>query len=188
MSRMRVVMGALSALMLLSPTLAPAQEANTPIDAVDGYHKALALGDTAQVLSLLARDLVVFEFGIIDPTVEAYSFQHLPFDEDMAAASTWTLLTRQVGGDGDTRFVLSSYQVNGVDAVGAVVNYKVFESAIVSRISGRWRISHLHWSTDNSAFNAQQQGLRLSAPNTANPYPVDPNATLPGSTPQAPAN
>jgi ketosteroid isomerase-like protein len=141
-----------------------AQDGRTPTDAVDGFHTALRIGDTAAALSLLARDLVVYEFGVIDPTVEAYAFRHLPLDMDMAAATTWTLEERQLGGEGDTRWVLSTYHVTGVDGVGGPIDHRVYETAVVVRSGDRFRISHLHWSTDDPAYQAAAQGIRLNAP------------------------
>ncbi len=59
-----------------------------PADAVDGFHAALKRKDTGGALSYLDRSLVVFEFGVTDPTIEAYALSHLPGDIDMAAVST----------------------------------------------------------------------------------------------------
>src|SRR5690606_18064353 len=101
-------MAAVSVLVLVSASAGIAQDSSTPTGAIDAFHAALRLGDTSTALSLLARDLVVYECGVIDPTVEAYTFQHLPLDMDMAAATAWALENRQVGGDGDTRWVLSA--------------------------------------------------------------------------------
>jgi hypothetical protein len=56
---------------------------------------------------------VVFEFGVADPTVEAYALSHLPGDIDMAAVSDWALQARRVGGSGNERWVLSTYHVTG---------------------------------------------------------------------------
>jgi hypothetical protein len=154
----------LAACLSLAAVPALAQEGRTPTDAVDGFHTALRIGDTAAALSLLARDLVVYEFGVIDPTVEAYAFRHLPLDMDMAAATTWTLDQRQLGGEGDTRWVLSTYRVTGVDTAGGAIDHFVFETAVVVRSGDRFRISHLHWSTDDPAYQAQAQGIRLNAP------------------------
>lgn len=156
---------ALAAAIALAPLAAAAQEgATSPTAAVDGFHTALQLGDTAAAISLLARDLVVYEFGVIDPTLEAYAFRHLPLDMDMAAATDWALQERQVGGEGDSRWVVSTYRVTGFDATGAAMNYLVMESAFVVRTGGAFRIAHLHWSTDNLAFQSQAQATRNAAP------------------------
>lgn len=159
----------LAAVLATAPLAAFAQDATTPVDAIDGFHEALQLGDTAAAISLLARDLVVYEFGVIDPTLEAYAFRHLPLDMDLAAATTWALQERQVGGEGDARWVTSSYHVTGYDAAGAEMNYMVMESAFVVRTGGAFRIAHLHWSTDDAAFQAQAQDTRNAAPTTPSP-------------------
>ncbi|MGD9738808.1 MAG: nuclear transport factor 2 family protein [Bauldia sp.] len=139
---------------------AAAQDATTPTGAVDGFHSALRIGDTAAAISLLARDLVVYEFGIVDPTLEAYAFQHLPLDMDMAGATTWTVQERQLGGTGETRWVLTTYRVTGVDAIGDPIDHTVMETAVVVRTGDLFRIAHLHWSTDDPAYQAQAQGER----------------------------
>src|ERR1700710_1563175 len=81
-----------------------AQTARLPTDAVDGFRAALKRKDTGGALSYLDRSLVVFEFGVTDPTVEAYAFSHLTGDIDMAAVTDWTLKARRVGGSGDDRW------------------------------------------------------------------------------------
>src|SRR5438046_9267682 len=100
-----------AALFALPVAQADAQGTHMPADAVDAFHAALRNKDTAAALSLLDRGLVVFEFGAVDPTVEAYALAHLPFDIDVAAATQWKLESRRVGGEGNERWVLSSYRV-----------------------------------------------------------------------------
>jgi hypothetical protein len=153
---------ALAAAIVLAAIPAVAQ--TTPVNTIDAFHSALRRGDTSAAISLLARDLVVYEFGVIDPTLEAYAFRHLPMDMDMAAASDWGLVERQVGGEGDARWVLSTYRVTGVDTVGNAIDHIVLESAFLVRTGGIFRIAHLHWSTDDPNYQAQAQGIRLQAP------------------------
>jgi ketosteroid isomerase-like protein len=142
---------------------AQAQGTRIPSDAVDAFHAALQKKDTAAALSLLDRGLVVFEFGAVDPTAEAYAFQHLPVDIDVAAVTRWTLLTRRSGGDGNDRWVLSTYQVTGKQADGAPIDHKTLETAILRRSGDLFRIVHLHWSTDDAAYQATVQ-RRQAAP------------------------
>src|ERR1700680_621320 len=92
-----IVAIALGMLAFASPSWS--QGARIPADAVDAFHAALKKKDMAAALSLLDRGLVVFEFGVVDPTVEAYAFRHLPFDIDVAAVSTWSIESRRVGGE-----------------------------------------------------------------------------------------
>ena len=130
-----------------------AQTAKLPADAVDGFRAALKRKDTGGALSYLDRSLVVFEFGITDPTVEAYALSHLPGDIDMAAVSDWTLQARRVGGsgNGNERWVLSTYHVTGKLPDGKAIDEVMQETAIVRLVGDSFRIVHLHWSSDRSS-------------------------------------
>jgi ketosteroid isomerase-like protein len=142
-----------------------AQAARIPADAVDGFHAALKRKDTAAALAFLDRSLVVFEFGTSDATVESYALQHLSLDMDMAVASTWSLQTRRVGGEGAERWILSSYRVTGTRADGKPIDQTTLETAIVRRSVGdQFRIVHLHWSTNDPAYQAWAQTQRPKPP------------------------
>ena len=126
---------------------AAAQTARIPAETVDAFHAALRNKDTAAALSLLDRGLVVYEFGLVDPTAEAYAFRHLPFDMDLAVATQWKLESRHVGGSGDERWVLSTYRVTGKQSDGTAIDQATLETVILRRSGGTFRIVHLHWST-----------------------------------------
>lgn len=154
---MRLLSGTLACLLAGS---ALAQGARIPAEAVDAFHAALRNKDTAAALSLLDRGLVVYEFGGVDPTVEAYAFRHLPFDMDLAVATQWKLETRRVGGEGNERWVLSTYRVTGKQADGTAIDQTTLETVILRRTGELFRIVHFHWSTSDAAFQARSQGQR----------------------------
>ena len=138
--------------LLLWSSLALAQAARAPAEVVDAFHAALRNKDTAAALSLLDRGLVVYEFGTMDPTVEAYAFRHLPFDMDVAVATRWKLETRRLGGEGNERWVLSTYRVTGTQANGKPIDLTMLETVLLRRSGGAFRIVHFHWSTDDPTF------------------------------------
>jgi ketosteroid isomerase-like protein len=154
-SRRCCTLAAIALAALASP--AWSQGERIPGDAVDAFHRALAKRDTAAALSLLDRDLVVFEFGVVDPTAEAYAFRHLPFDIDVAAASTWSIENRRTGGEGDLRWVLTTYHVTGRQADASPIDQITLETMILRRTSGLFRIVHMHWSTNDPKFQALSQ-------------------------------
>jgi ketosteroid isomerase-like protein len=149
--------------MVAGATGAHAQGTRIPSQVVDSFHAALRAKNTAAALSLLDRGLVVFEFGTVDPTVEAYAFQHLPFDMDVAAATKWTLETRRVGGEGNERWVLSTYRVTGTQKDGTPIDLTTLETVILRRTGDTFRIVHFHWSTNDPAFQASTQRQRAPA-------------------------
>ena len=150
-------MRALALLGFLLVGTASAQVGRVPAETVDAFHAALKNKDTAAALSLLDRGLVVYEFGLVDATVEAYGLRHLPFDMDVAVATQWKLETRHVGGSGDERWVLSTYRVTGKQSDGTAIDQTTLETAILRRAGGVFRIAHLHWSTNDPAYQARSQ-------------------------------
>jgi hypothetical protein len=138
-----------------------------PADAVDAFHAALKKKDSAAALALFDRGSVVVEFGVADPTVEAFASQHLPFDIDVAAALAWTIESRRVGGEGDERWVLTSYHVRGKQADGSAIDQITLETMILHRTSGLFRIEHMHWSTNDAKFQALAQSS--ARPKAASP-------------------
>ncbi len=141
-----------------------AQPAKLPADAVDGFHAALKRKDTGAALSFLDRGLVVFEFGKMDATIEAYALSHLPGDIDMAAVTDWRLQARRLGGSGDERWVLSTYQVTGKRPDGKLIDQTMLETAIVRRAGDSFRIVHLHWSSDKSDLQTWVQTPQRPVP------------------------
>jgi ketosteroid isomerase-like protein len=136
----------LTALLLAGP--ARAQEARLPTEIVDNFHRALKAGDTGRVLSMMDRELIVFEYGVADLKLEAYAFAHLPMDMDQAVRTQWELQTRRMGGAGDERWVLSTYHVTGpAGANTPAIDQTTAETVILRRIGDGFRIAHVHWST-----------------------------------------
>jgi len=124
-----------------------AAQDRSPAEIVDAFHGALRAGDTARALSLLDREIIVFEFGVADLKLEAYALTHLPIDMDLAARTRWELQTRRVAGSGEQRWVLSVYRVTGpAEADKPAVDQTMAETIILRRIGDGLRIAHIHWS------------------------------------------
>ena len=149
------------AVLLAGYAAAALAQARTPSETVDAFHAALRAKDTAGALSLLDRGLVVYEFGVVDPTVEAYGLRHLPFDMDVAVATQWKLESRRAGGEGGERWVLSTYKVTGKQSNGTPIDQTTLETVILRRSGEQFRIVHFHWSTNDPAYQARAQGARL---------------------------
>lgn len=145
----------IAASLALAVGAAPAQD-ELPTDIVDQFHRALETNNTAGALALLARDVVVFEFGLVDPTLEAYAFAHLPFDMDYKQQTNWEQTSRRMGGAGDIRWVLTTYRVTGDLGEAGRIDEAHLETMILQRISDAWRIVHMHWSSVDSDADTLQ--------------------------------
>ena len=144
----------LAAVLLASVTAAsrvPAQHAGHGADsaAVAGviakYHEALAAGDSATVLTLLADDAVILESGGVETRAE-YRSHHLPGDITFAKAiknQRGAVLVRVLG---DVAWASSTSSTQG-EMNGRTINSTGAELMVVVRTAQGWKISAIHWSS-----------------------------------------
>ena len=125
----------------------PAQESDSAAVAavIERYHHALAAGDSALALTLLADDAVVLESGGIE-TRDEYRSHHLPADIQFASAVSSTRDAPRVVTRGDVAWASSTSRTRGefrgrsIDSAGA-------ELMVLVRTTNGWRIAAIHWSS-----------------------------------------
>ncbi|MEE8561535.1 MAG: nuclear transport factor 2 family protein, partial [Gemmatimonadota bacterium] len=91
----------------LAATLLAAQDVGRPEDVVRAFHDALATGDSALVLTLLAENVVIFESGGVEASRAEYRSHHLPADIAFARSTEKEVTVDRVGFSGDVAWVLS---------------------------------------------------------------------------------
>lgn len=122
-----------------------AQDSAAIADVVGGFHDALASGDSARALALLAPQARILEGGGVE-TVEEYASGHLPADMAFAAAVPRERGPLQVVVHGDVAWAMSTsvargtYRDREIDSRGA-------ELVVLSRHEEGWRIEAIHWSS-----------------------------------------
>ena len=115
-------------------------------DAVRRYGAALAAGDSATVLELLAPDAVILESGGIETRAE-YRNHHLPGDIAFARAVRSEDSAIRVVIDGQTAWASSTSTTQG-EFRGRPINSVGAELMVLTRgPDGRWRIRAIHWSS-----------------------------------------
>lgn len=114
---------------------------------VERYHRALANGDSAAALALLADDAVIVESGSIESRQE-YRSHHLPADLAFARAVKAARSPVRVALRGDVAWTTATSTARGnyrgkpVHSIGA-------ELMVLTRSAGGWKISAIHWSSRN---------------------------------------
>ena len=112
---------------------------------VNAYHRALAAGDSAAVMTLLAPDAIIQESGSVETRSE-YAGHHLPGDMRFAQALPGVRSAQRVVVVGDVAWSTSTsvtkgkYRDRDINAVGA-------ELMVLARVGGAWRIRAIHWSS-----------------------------------------
>jgi ketosteroid isomerase-like protein len=128
---------------------APAQSAGADSTAVaatvGAFHQALASGDSAGALRLLAADAVILESGGRESR-EEYAAHHLAEDIEFARAVRVERSAPQITVSGDVAWANSTsvtrgaYRNRAIDAAGV-------ELIVLSRTSTGWVIRAIHWSS-----------------------------------------
>jgi ketosteroid isomerase-like protein len=115
------------------------------VAAVHAFHAALARGDSAAALALLAPGATILESGGIE-TVAEYRAHHLSSDIDFARAVPATRGPVRVTVRGDAAWAVSTSETKG-EFRGRPVNSVGAELMVLTRTADGWRISAIHWSS-----------------------------------------
>jgi uncharacterized GH25 family protein/ketosteroid isomerase-like protein len=112
---------------------------------VDQYHRALASGDSAAVLRLLAPDATILESGGVETRAE-YLSHHLPGDIAFARAVPRERGPIRVVVRGDVAWATSTSTSRG-EYRGRAINSAGAELMVLTRTPEGWKISAIHWSS-----------------------------------------
>ncbi|MCX7543871.1 YybH family protein [Marinicella gelatinilytica] len=112
---------------------------------VTKFHQALRSKDTDSVRSLLNDDVLIYESGKAERSLEEYAAGHMKADMQYLAQIKSKLLEHQVKVSGDTAISTARFENTRMVAGRARVSISM-ETIVVSKIDGEWLISHIHWS------------------------------------------
>jgi uncharacterized GH25 family protein/ketosteroid isomerase-like protein len=112
---------------------------------VGRFHEALARGDSAAALALLAPGATILESGGVE-TVAEYRAHHLPADIAFARAVPNVRGPVRVTVRGDVAWAASTSETKG-EYRGRAVNSVGAELMVLTRDAAGWRIGAIHWSS-----------------------------------------
>jgi len=127
------------------PAQSPAADSTAVTASVRAFHEALAAGDSAGALRLLAADAVILESGARESRDE-YAAHHLAEDIEFARAVPIERRALQITVSGDvawansTSLMRGTYRNRAIDAAGV-------ELMVLSRTATGWVIRAIHWSS-----------------------------------------
>ncbi len=138
---------ALAVVPLGLPSLLSAQTDDTAdvVAVIEGFHNALASGDSTVALSFLAEDVTILESGGVEDKTH-YRSGHLAGDLRFAQA------VPRVRGDidvtvlGDAAWAYSTSTTQG-QMGDREINSQGAELVVLTRGEGTWQIRAIHWSS-----------------------------------------
>ena len=133
----------LTALVVTASAAGP--DSTAIVAAVEGFHAALAAGDSVAALSYLAPDAIVVESGGLETRAE-YAAHHLGADMAFARGVPSTRQVAAVRQDGDVAWVASTSTSKGTWQDRPVASQGA-ELIVLTRTPAGWRIRAIHWSS-----------------------------------------
>jgi peptidyl-prolyl cis-trans isomerase A (cyclophilin A) len=124
---------------------AGAPDSSAIVGVVDGFHAALAAGDSVGALSYLAPDAVVLESGDLETRAE-YEAHHLGADMAFTQAVPSTRVMTKLVQNGDMAWVASISTSKGAFR-GREISSQRAELIVLSRTDAGWQIRAIHWSS-----------------------------------------
>lgn len=112
---------------------------------VEQFQAALAAGDSAKAVSLLADDLMVLEAGTIETRAD-YLAHHLGADIKASARAQGERMVLKVSLIGDAAYVITKTVRPPTGAPGSTGS-ELAELMVLSKTAGGWRICAVHWSS-----------------------------------------
>ncbi len=113
---------------------------------VDRFHAALHKGDGKGALALMASDALIYESGHVEQGRAEYEAVHLAADMDYSRGVKEVVSARTGHASGNFAWVSSEGRTSGTFE-GKPVDRATTETMVLRRIAGRWRITHIHWSS-----------------------------------------
>jgi ketosteroid isomerase-like protein len=115
-------------------------------ETVHAFHAALAAGDSATALSLLALDVVIFESGGVEASRDEYRSHHLPADMEFAQSVSREITSERSGSAGDVAWMLTESHSTGTFRERPI-DVRGVETMLLRHTADGWRIVHIHWSS-----------------------------------------
>lgn len=137
---------------LTALALPAAAQTQVPSEVVDAFHFALKAGDRRKALEQLTADVLIFEQGRIERSRTEYARKHLAEDIGFASVTQRTVSRRSVKIQANIAWVTSVNRARG-KFKNRNVDFSTDETMILTRVGGKWRITHIHWSFDDKTVH-----------------------------------
>lgn len=136
----------LLALMLAANTTFAQSGELSPEAVADSFNTAIAEGDEAEVLALLDPNVLIFESGSVESSLDEYASHHMHSDMKFMANMTREIVSRQVMEEGSLSVVTTRSNTSGTYD-GKPLTLNSTETLVLKRDESGWKIRHIHWSS-----------------------------------------
>jgi ketosteroid isomerase-like protein len=115
------------------------------IEAVERFGQALKDSNETVVRELLDENVLIFESGNVESSLEEYASHHMSADMAFMKDIEKEVISRSIMGNGDTVVISTKYRMFG-SYKGRAFDKPSMETLVLHRKNGGWKIVHIHWS------------------------------------------
>lgn len=117
-----------------------------PAAAADALHAAIAAGDEQGLRELLDSDVLIFESGGVESSLEEYASHHMLADMEFLADMERQALDRDVFEAENMAVVSTRSRLSGRFRDKEVDLFST-ETLVLILTGADWRVRHIHWSS-----------------------------------------
>jgi len=111
----------------------------------DQFDQAIKDGDTEAVRNILHDDVLIFESGNVEASLEEYASHHLQADISFMSGMQKEVISRNIFQEGDIAVVSTQYKMRG-EYKGRLFDKISMETLVLKKSGSDWKIVHVHWS------------------------------------------
>ncbi len=114
-------------------------------EVVRKFHQALKGADVDTVRKILADDVIIFEGGGVERSLDEYAEHHMQADFAFTKEMQITLLEHHVKENANTAISMSRSHMKG-RYKDKEIDGKSMETLLLRKTAEQWKIIHIHWS------------------------------------------
>lgn len=119
---------------------------DTPQSVVSAFAAALRSNDETAVRKLVSPHVIIAESGGAERSLEEYASHHMPSDMAFTSAVSTTVEKQDTLKNGEMAIIITESQLHGSFKENAI-HLRMMETMVLQLSEGRWRITHIHWSS-----------------------------------------
>jgi ketosteroid isomerase-like protein len=117
----------------------------TATEVADQFGQALKENNEPAVRNLLDENVLIFESGSVESSLEEYASHHMSADMAFMQEIEKEIITRSVVENGDMVVISTKYRMFGTYKAQNFDKTSL-ESLVLKKTEGTWKIVHIHWS------------------------------------------
>ena len=137
---------ALACVFCFHTNIAIADSVPSALETTTQFSEALDNGDEQTIKSLLASDVLIYEGGGVESSLEEYASHHLSADIKFLSGMKREVISQAIFDYGDIAVVTTEARLQG-NYREQPVDSKSTETLLLKQDGESWKIIHIHWSS-----------------------------------------